>query len=139
MLKLEAVRDSRIYLVGDTKLETLDKVMFKIYEDSELFVRKTNIDGIFKYGSIQLSDYCMGHKKGYIWSSRVSVMNKAFDIKLAEACYKKEGIPSYVTCAIDLDHLEPLLKGSEYEIDWEPHPYGDVDIHYNLKKVHNLG
>lgn len=139
MLKIDAIRDNTVYLVGDEKLITKDDCLSSITEDgdSRLFVKKTNIEGIFHYGSEQLCEYWMGHEKGYVWSSRASVMNKEFDIALIEARYKVEGAISYSCCAIDLVRFEQLLKEARYEVVWTPIENTEYDLHYKLKPLSN--
>ena len=60
------------------------------------------------------------HKKGYVWSSRPSVMNKVFDTKLIYAYYKAKDSVSYCCCAIDIEHLKELLEGTDYEVRETP-------------------
>ena len=56
MLKIDAIRDNTVYIVGDEKLITKDEYLSSITEDGDcrLFVRKTNIEGIFLYGSDEI-------------------------------------------------------------------------------------
>lgn len=115
MLKIDAIRGNNIYLVGDAKLDPKEECLSLVKGDSRLFVRKTSIEGLYQYGSEQLSEDYMGHKKGYIWASRASVMNKVFDLALTEAYYKSEGSYSYQCCAIDLVRYEDLLNEAGYE------------------------
>ena len=135
-MRIDAIRQGTVYIIGDEKLKCNARCL--THEDNEgiLFVTNTNIEGIFRYGYEQTKeDRVWGHAPGYIWASRASCMNAVFDVALIECCYKEEGSPSYTTCAIDLAHLEPLLEGTEYEIDWTPHPSSDgTDVHYKLKK-----
>ena len=139
MLKIDAIRDNTVYIIGDEKLITKDEYLSSIIEDGDyrLFVRKTNIEGIFLYGSEQLCEYWMGHEKGYVWSSRASVMNKEFDIALIEARYKVESATSYSCCAIDLVIFEQLLKEARYEVMWTPIKNTEYDLQYDLKKLSN--
>lgn len=137
MLKIEAVRDNDIYLVGDIRLEAKEECLSKELDESRLFVRKTNIEGIYQYGSEQLCDEWMGHGKGYVWSSRASVMNKAFDTALIEARYKVEGAISYSCCAVDLVRFEHMLKEAGYEVVWTPIGNTEYDLHYELKPLSN--
>lgn len=121
------------YIVGEEALKTGEVVLEKEVEDGTYFVRKTNIEGIFKYGFRQSKEDIFGNPAGYVWSSRAGVMNKEFDVALVEVCYKKEGSPSYTSCSMDLAHLEPLLEGTEYMIDWTPHE-NDTDVVYRIVK-----
>ena len=136
MLKIDAVRDNRVYLIGDEKLITKDECFSSVTTDgnSRLFVKSTNIEGIYKYGSEQLCDSYMGHEKGYIWSSRASVMNKAFDIALIEACYKVEGDFSYTVCSIDLVRFEDILNEAGYDVNWTFIKNDEMDLEYSLSK-----
>jgi hypothetical protein len=134
MLKVDSVSHGDIYIVGDVELTNGDVVLSKDVETETLFVRKTNIEGIFTYGARNnVEDRVWGKPAGYIWSSRASVMNKAFDVALIDVYYKEEGSYSYRCAAIDLAHLEPLLADTEYEINWEP-KFEKEDVIYKLKK-----
>ena len=55
-----------------------DIIESKKVEDLRLFVAKTNIPEVYVYGAIQLKDNFM-HKAGYVWSSRVGILNKNFN------------------------------------------------------------
>ena len=121
------------YIIGEEDLKTEEVVLEKEVEDGAYFVRKTNIEGIFKYGFRQKESDIFGNSAGYVWSSRAGVMNKEFDVALVEVCYKKEGSPSYTSCSMDLAHLEPLLEGTGYEIVWEP-VVDDNDVVYRIVK-----
>lgn len=137
MLKIDAVRGNDIYLIGDVKLESGEECFSKELDESRLFVRKTNIEGIFQYGSEQLCEDYMGHGKGYVWASRASVMNKAFDTALIEARYKTESAYSYSCCAIDLVRFEQMLKEAGYEVVWTPIENTEYDLHYSIKPLSN--
>lgn len=133
-MKVDCIRSGYIYLSGEEELKIGGKVLTKEMEDGELFIRKTNIEGIFTYGYMQNeADPVHGHGPGYVWSSRASVMNANFDVALIEACYKLEGSYCYQSCSIDLAHLEKLLEDTEYEIDWTPHVSDNGDVNYKLK------
>ena len=136
MLKIDGIRDNNcqaVYIIGDEPLIPEEDVLSTTSGYDRLFVKRTNIEGIFTYGCEQLRDVYLGHYKGYIWASRASVMNKMFDIALFECNYKTKGEVSYRTCAIDLAHLEQLLEDTDYEINWEPIEDGE-DVDYELKK-----
>lgn len=137
MLKIDGIRGNDVYLVGDVELKSGEECFSKVIGDNRLFVRKTNIEGIFQYGSEQLCDDFIGHKKGYIWASRASVMNKAFDIALTEAYYKVEGSLSYTCCSIDFVRFEQMLKEVGYEVQWTPIENTEYDLDYGLKKLSN--
>lgn len=126
------IRHGVVYLKGDVDLVKGAEVLSEVVGDSRLFVRKTNIEGIFTYGCEQLADEYMGHRAGYIWSSRAACMNAVFDCALVECNYTTSGY-SYTSCAIDCAHLEPLLEDTEYEIDWTP-VKRDEDVVYNIRK-----
>lgn len=133
-MKVDCIRSGYIYLSGEEELNIGDKVLTKDVTDGELFIRKTNIEGIFTYGYMQKeADPIYGHGPGYVWASRASVMNANFDVALIEACYKLEGSYCYQACSIDLAHLEKLLEDTEYEIDWTPHVSDSGDVSYKLK------
>ena len=121
------------YIVGEEDPKTERIVLEKEVNDGTYFVRKTNIEGIFKYGFRQNEEDYMGNSVRYVWSSRAGVMNKEFDIALVEVVYKKENSCCPIFCSIDLVHLEPLLEGTEYMIDWAPHE-DDTDVVYKIIK-----
>ena len=135
MLKIDSIRDNNIYLIGDEKLDPKEECLSLVKGDSRLFVRKTSIEGLYQYGSEQLCEYWMGHEKGYVWSSRASVMNKVFDLALAEAYYKSEGSNSYQCCAIDLVRYEDLLNESGYEFIREPIEDTEWDLDFAIRKL----
>lgn len=140
MLKIDSIRGNDFYIIGDETLVVGDVVLSKNTEDDEsnLFVKKTNIEGIFTYGATQLNDGTF-HGKGYVWSSRCGVMNKAFDVALVECLYKKEGDYSYRCCAIDVAHLTELIENMEEysscDIYFKPKEKWDTDICYELVSV----
>lgn len=121
------------YIVGDEDLKTEEIVLEKEVEDGTYFVRKTNIDGIFTYGFKQNTADCFGNPAGYVWSSRAGVMNKEFDIALVEIVYSQNNSHCPKACSMDLAHLEPLLEGTEYMIDWTPRE-DDTDVVYRIVK-----
>lgn len=135
MLKIDAIRGNNIYLIGDEKLDPKEECLSLVKGDSRLFVRKTSIEGLYQYGSEQLSEDYMGHKKGYIWASRASVMNKVFDLALTEAYYKSEGSYSYQCCAIDLVRYEDLLNEAGYEFIREPIEDTEWDRQFSIRKL----
>lgn len=135
MLKIDAIRGNNIYLIGDEKLESREECFSLIKGDSRLFVRKTSIEGLYQYGSEQLREDYMGHKKGYIWASRASVMNKVFDLALTEAYYKSESSYSYQCCAIDLVRYEDLLNEAGYEFIREPIEDTEWDRDFAIRKL----
>lgn len=136
MLRIDGIQDKNcqaIYIIGKEPLVAGEDVHSRVSGDSRLFVKKTNIEGIFTYGAEQQCDSCFGGRKGHIWSSRASVMNHKFGCALVECNYKVEGDVLYTTCAIDLAHLEHLLEETDYTIDWNPH-VENIDTHYKLIK-----
>lgn len=121
------------YIVGEEDLKTEEIVLKKEVKDGTYFVRKTNIEGIFNYGFEQSEADYLGNPAGYVWSSRAGVMNKEFGIALVEVVYKKDNSHCPKACSMDLAHLEPLLEGTDYKIDWTPHE-DDTDVVYKIVK-----
>ena len=121
------------YFVGEEDLKTGEVVLEKEVKDGTYFVRKTNIEGIFKYGFRQKEADIFGNSAGYVWSSRAGVMNKEFDVALVEVVYSKNNSHCPMSCSMDLAHLEPLLEGTEYMIDWTPRE-DDTDVVYRIVK-----
>lgn len=134
MLRIDAIRGNDVYLVGDESIHGTEECMSKFRGDSRLFVKKTNIEGIYQYGAEQVCEDYLGHGKGYVWASRASVMNKAFNICLIEAYYKMEGTSCYSCCAIDLVRFEQMLNEAGYIVEWNPIENTDCDVHYSLTK-----
>ena len=126
-------RDGMLRIIGDEKVTFLNRVMEKHIEDGTYFIKNSNIEGIFNYGFQQDKEDYFGNPAGYIWSSRAGVMNKLFDVALIEICYKAENEISYRSCAIDLAHLETILEGTNYEIDWTPRE-DKSDVRYRIVK-----
>lgn len=121
------------YFVGEEGLKIGDVVLEKEVKDGTYFVRKTNIEGIFKYGFRQNKEDAFGNPAGYVWLSRAGVMNKEFGVALIEVVYSKNNSHCPTACSMDLAHLEPLLEGTEYMIDWTPHE-DDTDVVYRIVK-----
>ena len=136
MLKLEAIRpNGNIYIIGQADLKS-EGILHQTPSNNDaslVFIERTNVPGIFKYGVKQLFDDGE-HGPGYIWHSRASVMNQYFGCALIDIYYKKEGSLFYQTCSIDLAHLEPLLEGTRYIIDWMPCEVTDTDVKYRVIK-----
>lgn len=130
MLQFDGVKQGGIYITGDEEINSYEEIFSTIKDNHRLFVKKTNIDGIYTYGCEQLVDN-WEHKKGYIWSSRPSVMNKVFDTKLIYVYYRAKDRVSYRYCAIDIEHLDELLEGTEYEVDTTP-IVDESDIEYRV-------
>lgn len=135
MLKIDRIHNDTIYLSGDKKIDYGERVLEKhLGKDGIVFVAKTNIDSIYTYGCEQTRDNYFGHKPGYIWASRASVMNAVFDVVLYEARYSCNS--SYCTCAVDLVQIEDLLADFGYKVDFEPKISDDkVDVHFKLNKI----
>lgn len=56
----------------------------QILEDGDILFYKEYADSTYTYGLIQSRDNYHGHDKGYIWSSRASVINKVFNLNLVD-------------------------------------------------------
>lgn len=110
MLKFECIRANNVYLVGDEQLVSNKIIHVNYLDDEEIFVKDTNIKGIYTYGCKTLTSDYFGHPPGYIWSSRASVMNKQFNLSLVDVYYKNMGSTSYCICAIDVDYLCELIR-----------------------------
>ena len=133
-LKIDCVERGTVYLTGSEDLFSEEISNKKQLEDGYIFVRKTNIPGIFTYGLCQTRNEYYGHGPGYIWASRASVMNKELDCCFYEACYRKEGTITYRTCAVDLVRLEDFLKEAGYEVDFTP-IVSDTDVNFRVKEI----
>lgn len=136
MLKIDRIEHGSIYLSGDKRLVSGERVLEKhIGADGIAFVKATNFEEIFTYGLEQTRGSYFGHKPGYIWASRASVMNAIFDTTLYEAAYR-EGSSCYCSCAVDLVRIEDLLLEAGYEIDLTPKVSKDgEDVDYQVKEI----
>lgn len=130
MLKLDYVGYSnKPYLSGVDKLIVGEKILQKEVHEGTLWIKSTNIEGIFEYG---LTD-----ETGYTWTSRTGVLNKEFDVALIECCYRHDD-RSYRCCAIDFAHLDEILRDSEYKLDPIPELcFEDKEPYYKLRKISN--
>ena len=116
------------------RIQAVGERQFKITEDRKykLFYQPTNIEGVYYYGCIQLKDD-YDHKAGYVWSSRASVINKAFNLDLIDCIVDYMGV-----FAISADTAAKKLSETyaEKKIDkivspklcWER----DEDVYYGL-------
>ena len=50
MLRVEAIRNGCVYLIGDEKLVRNKRYLTKEDNEGILFITNTNIEGIFRYG-----------------------------------------------------------------------------------------
>ena len=86
MLKFKGIHQYSqvIILESDEEIKsTNNKVLTKLVDDGLLYVRETTHPEIFSYGLVQLEDGIY-HKAGYVWSSRVGVLNIMFDEEFVE-------------------------------------------------------
>lgn len=134
MLTIDRISNGCIYITGEEELKGIERVLEKQESDGKCFVVRTNIEGIYTYGIEQTKEDYWGHKPGYVWSSRASVMNAAFGVTLFEACYRK-GTSCYRSCAVDLVRFEHLLKANGYSVDFTPIVSDDKeDVNFMLIK-----
>lgn len=136
MFKLDSIENGTIFITSDVKMEPRTIVQDFIVGDenpeSRLFIKSTNLAGIYTYGAEQLRDSYFGHSAGYIWASRCGVMNKVFNTALHECAIRTSNQLTYTSCAIDLVVYESFLNENGYSIDWE-HPFeDDTDKTYKL-------
>lgn len=112
MLKVVNVT-AKIYIESDIPPVKNEEVIHskiyvhsKIYDHNlyELFVQKTNIEGVYTYGSKQLFDSAT-HGAGYIWSSRASVINGQFNMQIEDVVLNG----SYMY-AMDVNLIKTLLE-----------------------------
>ena len=62
----------------------------------------------------------------------------AFDIAVMECYYKTPNKNSYESCAIDLAHLEEVLKGTNYKINYTPKlHFKEEEPYYMLEVIEN--
>lgn len=97
--------DGLVYLEyhGD-KIVAKDYVGTKSNDKEFLFVKDTNVKGLYTYGLEQLED-TYDHKAGYVWSSRDGVINEAFDMALMKVV-----IDNSAQYSMDAYYLKPLVE-----------------------------
>ena len=99
-----------VYLDCDKKLSKWDKdewitLKKQVTDDNkfELFLKEYLDCNVYTYGAKQLhADRETG--KGYVWSSRPGVINKAFGTKLVSVCIDN------CIYAMELDFIKPLVE-----------------------------
>lgn len=102
---------------GDKQITNSNRIHTREDEDGILFMSSTNVPGIYKYGyETKKDDRIWGHIAGYIWSSRASVINYNFKVKLLECYYRERGTQTYSCAAIDQETLESLIDADKYII-----------------------
>ena len=86
-------------------------------------------DNHFEYGLIQGDYESFGHTKGYIWSSRASVMNKLFGLELTDVVVEyPDSYAGLAGIAYPVKTIKELLpEGFSFEREETA-----TDIHYNL-------
>ena len=89
---------------------TVSEIKEKVISDEGdiAFLNKYE-DGSYSYGIIQGDYKSMGHSKGYIWSSRPSVMNEIFGVHIYDVGVKLPGNEFYFSRAFDIDTLKSIL------------------------------
>ena len=91
---------------NDTIVERKEQILSN--EGDTAFINKFE-DGTYSFGIIQGDYYSMGHRKGYIWSSRASVMNKIFGTDIMEVGIKLPNEEGYFSRAVDIKTLKKIL------------------------------
>jgi hypothetical protein len=114
------IRDSQDVVIGDI-------VNYKVIGSRKLFVKSTNIAGLYDYGCEQLEDGIY-HKKGYIWSSRAGVINKYLNMSIVDVVYNGRLL------GMDKSVLEPLINTIGYGVSNNPMVSED-DIYYSICKI----
>lgn len=109
-----------------------DIVLSKIYKDEkgkeegELFVKSTSHSEVFRYGYRQIGDDIY-HKDGYIWSSRVGLLNIEFNQDFVEVVID--------SCGGYCMHLEDAKKYLPEEYHFEKKVmFKEEEIYYYVMK-----
>ena len=109
--------DMRYELTCDEGIEIKEKIYSKLVNGgrSELFCESTNVEGVYHFGSKQLTD-SYDHEAGYIWSSRAGCINGQFGTQL----YDDTSVNGWWGWHLDVNILKPLVEeftGKEYRIE----------------------
>ena len=86
-------------------------------------------EGSYSFGLIQGDYEYQGHSRGYIWSSRASIMNQIFGVHIIEACVRLPGDRTYFKRAFDIDKLREILPDNW---DFEERHYSDGEVYNQL-------
>ena len=127
-MKFEYLHNN-LYITGEEPLVGKDIVQSHVDNEGELFLKRTNVPGIYFYGFKQAKE-SMGHPAGYVWSSRASVLNKTMNLTLLDATYKVD--TSLRGCAIDLKLFEQLLNENGFEVNFTPTRNNSSDTVYTI-------
>ena len=136
MLEFIGIKREEILLAGDQPLIELELIESANSADNsgKLFLKKTNISGIFTFGCEQLVPEWLGKKRGYIWPSRPSAINFSLNRKLIAARYKQFNKTDYQLCAIDYDTLDSFLDKAKYRIVG-PETIPSIDLLYRVIQI----
>lgn len=115
-----------VYLEADELSTTVVEHKEKELGIDTLYYKKFS-DGTYSYGLIQGAENQFGHSKGYIWSSRASVVNAEFGLNLIEV-----GI-NHVSRAIPITTLKSLLPKDFYI---QTKKFEDGEEYYAVKCAH---
>lgn len=114
---------------NDTIVERKEQILSN--EGDTAFINKFE-DGTYSFGIIQGDYYSMGHRKGYIWSSRASVMNKIFGTDIMDVGIKLPNEEGYFSRAVDIKTLKKILP-ENWDIVKEQ--FGDGEVYNTLKYI----
>lgn len=116
-----------VYLKADNLSSTIVEYKEKKVGIDTLYYKKYS-DGTYSFGLIQGAESQFGHTKGYVWSSRASVINKYFGLKITEV-----GING-VCRAMPVSMLESLLPKDFYI---QAEKFGNGEKRYAVYPVTN--
>lgn len=121
-----------LYLEHECSKVIVERKEKQISNDGDIaFVNKFE-DGSYTFGIIQGDYRADGHSKGYIWSSRASVINSIFNLNIMEVAVKLPEYEEYFSRAFDIDALEKVLPK-----DWKiiKKKYSDGEVYPALKYI----
>lgn len=107
-----------------------DVYMSRDVDGGELIVAYSNIDRVYHYGLISNREEC-GHGPGYVWSSRVGVLNLSFGTDFVEVVIN--GCAGYCMSSKDLIKLMP--DGCYFE---RVESFEDKEPYYCLRGYKNI-
>lgn len=127
MLKFDHIRYGTICVKSDEKVapNRQKEVHGMSNENSHLFVCETNIPSVYNFGAMNLKPDNFGHDAGYVWSSRVGVLNKEFGTDFVEVYVNNYA--GYCMSVNDLKRLMPAEYSFKKVIRFESQePYYEV-------------
>lgn len=123
-----------LYVEHDCTKNIVQRMKKQISDNGDVAFLNRFSDGSYSFGIIQGDYESMGHSKGYIWSSRASVMNQIFGTNIIEVAVKLPEDEFYFSRAFDLEKVRSILPEGW---DYVEGSYSDGEKYHRLSYVGN--